>query len=102
MTLLRQKRFNEAKRLLRKVVPVAQRVLGNEHELSLSLREDLPRATLLDGEASVQEKRKALRTLEGTFGALRRVFGPQHPETKRVQQNLEAYRLGEAFPSTTA
>ena len=64
------------------------------------MREDLSRATLLDFDSPVNEKREALRALEATFGAIRRVFGPQHPETKRVQQNLEAYRAyREAFPA---
>ena len=62
------------------------------------LREDLCRATLLDGDSSAEEVREAVRALEDTLGVWRRVLGPQHPNTQRVQQNLEAYR--EAFPTT--
>ena len=98
MLLITLRRFKEAKRLLRKVIPVARRVLGNEHNLTLSLCEDLSRATLLDGDSSAEEVREAVRALEDTLGVWRRVLGPQHPNTQRVQQNLEAYR--EAFPTT--
>ena len=98
INLIELERFQEAKRLLRKVIPVARRVLGNEHNLTLSLCEDLSRATLLDGDSSAEEVREAVRALEDTLGVWRRVLGPQHPNTQRVQQNLEAYR--EAFPTT--
>ena len=92
INLLELRRFEEAKRLLREVIPVARRVLGNEHNLTLSLCEDLSRATLLDVESSANENREAVRALEDTLGVMRRVLGPQHPDTQRVQQNLEAYR----------
>ena len=61
------------------------------------MREDLSRA-ILDGESSAEEKREAVRALEDAVSVMRRVLGPQHPETKRVQHNLDAYR--EAFPTT--
>ena len=51
-----------------------------------------------DGESSAEERREALQMLQDTVAVMRRVLGPQHPETKRVQHNLEAYR--EAFPTT--
>ena len=91
MTLLRQKRFTEVKRLLRKVAPVARRALGAEHALTLSLREDLSRATL-DGESSAEEKRDALRTLEDVAAVMRRVLGPAHPDTLHAQKKLEIHR----------
>ena len=91
ITLIDLRRFEEAKRLLRKVLPVARRVLGAEHVRTLSLREDLARATL-GGDSSSKEKRKALQTLEETLGVMRRVLGAAHPETQRVQRQLEAHR----------
>ena len=77
--------------MLRKVAPVARRVLGTEHELTLSIREDLSRATL-DGESSAEEKRKALRVLDEVAGVIRRVMGPVHPDTLFAQRELERYR----------
>ena len=91
MNLLDLRRFKEAKRVLRKVIPVALRVLGAEHNLTLSLREDLCRATLC-GDSSANERRDALKMLEDTLGVMRRVLGPQHPTTQRVQQCLCSYR----------
>ena len=96
-SLLILERFKEAKRLLRKVIPVARRALGAEHDITLSLREDLSRATL-DGKSSADEKREALQMLEDTVAVMRRVLGPQHPETQRMQESLEIYR--EEFPTT--
>jgi len=89
--LLELQRFKEAKRVLRKVTPVAQRVLGTENDITLSLREDLSRATL-DGESSAEEKREALRVLEDVAGVRRRVLGPAHPDTLYGQRQLERYR----------
>ena len=91
--------FEEAKRLLRKVLPVARRVLGAEHARTLSLREDLARATL-DGDSSSKEKRKALQMLEDTVAVIRRVMGPAHPDTLHAQEKLEIYRR--KFPGPTA
>ena len=91
LNLLDLRRFKEAKRVLRKVIPVALRVLGAEHDLTLSLREDFCRATLC-GDSSANERRDALKMLEDTLGVMRRVLGPQHPVTQRVQRNLHIYR----------
>ena len=91
MTLLDLRRFAEAKKLLRKVAPVARRALGAEHALTLSLREDLSRATL-DGKSSADEKREALQMLEDVAAVMRRVLGPAHPDTLHAQNNLEGYR----------
>ena len=91
MSLMELERFEEAKRLLRKVIPVARRVLGTEHELTLSMREDLSRS-ILDGDSSGNEKRQALQMLEETVAVMQRVLGPAHPNTLHAQNNLEVYR----------
>ena len=91
MTLLDLERFKEAKRVLRHTIPVARRALGAEHDITLSLREDLCRATL-DGESSAEEKREALRMLEDVAGIMRRVLGAAHPDTLYTQRQLERYR----------
>ena len=91
LSLLALRRFAEAKRVLRKVAPVARRVLGDSNDLTLSLREDLSRATL-DGESSAEEKRQALQMLEDTVAVMRRVLGPAHPDTLHAQSELKMYR----------
>ena len=70
---------------------MARRALGAEHEITLSMREDLSRATL-DGESSAEDKREALRTLEEVARVMRRVMGPAHPDTLYNQRQLEGYR----------
>jgi hypothetical protein len=101
MTLLDLERFKEAKRVLRHTIPVARRALGAEHHLTLSLREDLSRATL-DGESSAEEKREALQMLEDTVAVMRRVFGPAHPDTLFTQRKLKIYRRKFPGPGPTA
>ena len=64
---------------------------GTEHDITLSLREDLSCATL-HGESSAEEKRQALRMLEDVAGVRRRVLGPAHPETLFTQTELEHYQ----------
>ena len=91
ISLLELERFEEAKRILHRLVPVAQRVLGTENDHTLSMREDLSRATL-EGESSAKEKREALRMLKDTVAVMRRVLGPAHPDTLRVQRELEHYQ----------
>ncbi|CAH0374186.1 unnamed protein product [Pelagomonas calceolata] len=99
LSFLRLKRFEEVKALLRRKLPVARRVLGSEHEVTLSIREDLCRATL-DGESSAEEKREALRMLEEIAGVMRRVMGPAHPNTLNAHSILKFYRR--KFPWPTA
>ena len=91
MVLLELQSFEEAKKVLRRTVPVARRALGAEHALTLSLREDLSRATL-DGKSSADEKREALQMLEDTVAVMRRVLGPAHPDTLHAQSELKMYR----------
>merc|ERR1712032_241731 len=99
LNLLELRRFGEAKKLLRKTMPVAQRVLGNDHDVTLSIREDLCHATL-NGGSSAEEKREALQMLEDTVAVIRRVMGPAHPDTLHAQEKLEIYRR--KFPGPTA
>lgn len=89
--LIDLKRFEEAKGVLRKAIPVAHRIHGTDHTRTLSLREDFARATLYGG-SSPEEKREALRMLEDTLGVIRRVLGAQHPETRRVQHELDRHQ----------
>ena len=70
---------------------MARRALGAEHEITLSMREDLPRA-ILDGDSSANEKSQALQMLEDTVAVMRRVLGPAHPDTLHAQRKLEECR----------
>ena len=87
--LIGLQRFKEVRSLLRKALPVARRLLGAEHEVTLSIREDFSGAILEDGDSSAEEKRKAVRMLEDTIRVMRRVLGTSHPTTLHAQKSLD-------------
>ena len=60
--LVKLKRFEEAKALLRKTILVARRVSGNDHENTLRLRWHYAKALYEDDGATVADLRKAVET----------------------------------------
>jgi len=85
-------RFDEAKSLLRKVMPVARRVLVESHELALRLKKIYARALHEDPGATLDELREAVTTLEDTVRIARRVLGGAHPLTKGMERDLQLAR----------
>jgi len=85
-------RFEEAKSVLRRMTPVARRVLGEGHELTLKMRWIYADALWLDTGATLDDAREAVMTLEETERIARRVFGGAHPTTVGLEQNLEYSR----------
>ena len=84
--------FEEAKALLRKMIPVAQRVLGGGHDIPLKMRWNYA-ATLRDDEgATLDDLREAVTTLEETERIARRVFGGSHPLTRGIEWDLRRSR----------
>ena len=77
--------FEEAKSLLRKVMPVARRVLGDTHDHTLRMREIYARALYYDPDATLDDLREAVATLEDT----ERIA---HPTTKGIENELRAAR----------
>ena len=96
------KRFEEAKSLMRKTMPVARRVLGVSNENTLKLRWLYGRALYRDDGATLDDLREAVTTLEETERIARRVFGSAHPVTERIEDELRdaraALRAREATP----
>ena len=92
--LLQLKRSAEAKSILRKVIPLARRVLGTEHHLTLSFRENHATVLLLeDSESGSPDKvSEALGIFEEVHEITRRVCGPQHPHTQMFKAKLEFCR----------
>jgi hypothetical protein len=91
-SLLTLQRYAEARALLRKSMPVAQRVLGQDDYLTLRMRWNY--ATVLykaDG-ATLAELREAVTTLEDIDPIARRVFGGAHPLTVNIEDELEEAR----------
>ena len=85
ISLVCLKRFEEAKSLLRKVMPVARRVLGDTHDHTLRMREIYARALYYDPDATLDDLHEAVATLEDT----ERIA---HPITKGIENELRAAR----------
>ena len=92
ITLHHMKRFEEARWLLRKTMPVARRVLGDNHEMTLKMRWIYARVLYLDEGASLDDRREAVATLESVAHSWKRIFGPAHPETPKAQEALKEAR----------
>jgi hypothetical protein len=86
------KRFEEAKTLLRRITPVARRVLRESDELTLKMRSMYAQALCRDPAATLDNRREAVSTLEDVALITRRVFGGAHPLTEGVGCELRASR----------
>jgi hypothetical protein len=85
-------RFGEAKRLLREVIPVARRVLGDSDDLTLTLRVNYAQTLQKDDGATLDDVREAVTTLEDTERIARRVLGGAHPLTVVIEDELRKAR----------
>ena len=85
-------RFEEAKALLRKTLPVARRVLGESHELTFRMRWIYGRALSDDPNATLDDLREAVMTLDDAGRTARRVLGGSHPLTVSIKLRLRDAR----------
>jgi hypothetical protein len=92
VSLIGLERFEEAKSVLRKIIPAARRVLGESNELALKMRWYYAQALYLDDGATLEDLREAVTTLEETARTARRVLGGAHPLTALIERNLRAAR----------
>ena len=90
--LLDAKRFEEARSLLRKTIPVARRALGDPHDLTLSMRSLYAQTLYIGDGATLDDQREAVTTLEGAGRIARRVLGGVHPYTKEIEAYLRYVR----------
>ena len=90
--LVSLRRFEEAKVLLRKIMPVAQRVLGESNVLTLKMRTIYAAALFDDTGATLDDLREAVTTLEDAERIARRVLGGAHPATTAIEQSLRNAR----------
>ena len=103
--LLRLKRFKETKKLLRKTVPVARRVLGDCNELTIMMRMNYAEALYGPTGARPDDLREAVATLEGLETTARRVLGGAHPVVLDIGGSLgnaQAALRARETPSTRA
>ena len=75
---------------MRKIMPVARRVLGESNELTLKMTVSLRDAALyFDTDASLDGLREAVTTLEETMQRnARRVLGGAHPLSQKIEEGL--------------
>ena len=90
-TLRDQRRYEEAKALLRKTIPVAQRVLGS-NEITLKMRWTFGMSLTRSDAATLDDLREAVTTLEDAERTTRRVFGGTHPVAVAIKANLQSAR----------
>ena len=93
-SLARLSRFEEAKSLLRKTMPVARRVLGDSHEDTLRLKWIYGEALYCDTDATLDDLREAVTTLEDAGRITRRVLGGTHPVSTGIERFLQTARAG--------
>ena len=78
--------------MMRRTIPVARRVLGENHEMTLRMRWQYVISLHDDDCATLADHREAVETLDSVARSWKRVFGESHPETPRVQNALATAR----------
>ena len=91
-TLIDVQRFEEARSLMRKTIPVAQRVLGTDNHITLKMTMVCARALRLDTDATLDDLRETVATLEDTARIARRVLGGSHPIAAETEEALRLAR----------
>ena len=74
--------------LIRKTIPVARRVLGDSHEMTLGMRANYALMLCMHTGGTLDDLREAVKTFEDTERIARRVFGASHPTTVKVEKYL--------------
>ena len=91
-TLVKLKRYKEARSMLRKTLPVAQRALGESDSTTLKMRWVYAGALYEDPDATLDDLREAVATLEDAGRIARRVFGGAHPHVRLMEGFLRKAR----------
>ena len=91
-TLVQLKRFEEAKLLLRESLPVARRILGVGHDLTLRMRTIYATALYCDAAATLDDLREAKTSLEETKRTAQRLLGGAHPIVAAIETVLGGAR----------
>ena len=85
-------RFGEAKSLLRKTMPLARRVLGENHDFTLSMKETYAMALYRNTGATLDDIRLAVTTFEEVERIARQMLGGSHPYTEGIAGDLREAR----------
>ena len=77
---------------MRKTIPVAQRVLGDSRDVTLTMRWAYARALFEDADATLEDLREAVTTLVEAERAACRVLGGTHPIAVGIGRTLRNAR----------
>jgi hypothetical protein len=91
-SLIQLRRYKEARPVLRKMMPVARRVLGESDEITVKMRWNYADALCQDPGATLDDLREAVMMLEDTERTARRVLGGAHPTTGGIEAALRDAR----------
>ena len=91
-SLLSLRRFEEAKSLMRKTMPVARRVVGENDDLTLKMRCIDAQSLYRDDGATLDDLHEAVTSLEEIERTARRVFGGANPTTTGIETALRQAR----------
>ena len=91
-SLSRLQRFEEAKSLLQKTVPVARRDLGESDQYTLTMITNYAIALSRDPAATLDDLRESVTMLEEAERTGRRVLGNAHPMVLGIQKDLRESR----------
>ena len=91
-SLADHKHFRAARSLFRKILPVAPRVLGESNDLTLRMRRIYAETLYEDGDATLDDLREAVKTLEELAPTARRVLGSTHPDVAGIERGLRMSR----------
>mgnify|MGYP001192087613 CR=1 FL=1 len=78
---------------MRNTMSVARRVLGQDHQITLTMRWNYAEALHRDGGATLDDLREAATTLEDTARIAQRVLGGAHPVTSSIVDELRHARI---------
>ena len=81
-------RFEEAKALIRKTRPISRRVLGGNDVITLRFRCMYASCLYKDANATLDDLREAVETLEDVERIARRVLGGAHPFVDIIEHHV--------------
>ena len=93
MSLKGLQRFEEARSLLRKKMPIARRALGESDNTTLRMNKISAQVLSADSVATLDDVREAVTTLEDTTRIARRICGSSHPFAISMEYCLQEARV---------
>ena len=78
--------------MLREIIPVARRIFGEDATNTVKMKAVYACTLYEDPDATLDDLREAVMTLEDTARIARRVLGPSHPTTGDIVLDLQNAR----------